>query len=102
MDGASQTENPDEPATDQEQTMGGGQEGEPQPETEDLPETQDEPNTDQDLDNEELPSHTYKEHKFVFKDFERVCYCELQSVFELTESVLAIANVDYFSFFWIR
>lgn len=60
--------------------MDGGQEGATQPETEDQPETQDELNNDQDSDNEELPSHTYKEHKFVFKDFERVCYCELQGV----------------------
>ncbi|KAF9333425.1 Topoisomerase 1-associated factor 1 [Linnemannia elongata] len=70
-DGASQTENPDGPATNQEQAMDGGQEGATQPETEDQPETQDELNNDQDSDNEELPSHTYKEHKFVFKDFER-------------------------------
>ncbi|KAF9551130.1 Topoisomerase 1-associated factor 1 [Mortierella hygrophila] len=64
-DGVSQTENSDEPAKDQEQ------EGEPQPETEDRPETQDEHNNDQDSDNEGLPLYTYKEHKFVFKDFER-------------------------------
>ncbi|KAG9063735.1 Topoisomerase 1-associated factor 1 [Linnemannia hyalina] len=64
-DGVPQTENPDEPAKGQEQ------EGEPQLETEDQPETQDEHNNDQDSDNEELPLYTYKEHKFVFKDFER-------------------------------
>lgn len=80
--------------------MDGGQEGEPQPETEDRPETQDEPNNDQDSDNdnEALPTHTYKEHKFVFKDFERVCYCDLQGVCELTKSALSITNFDYFSF----
>ncbi|KAF9154213.1 Topoisomerase 1-associated factor 1 [Linnemannia schmuckeri] len=70
-DGALQTENPDEPVANQEQIMDGVQEGEPQQETQEQPEMQDEPNNDQNSDDEELPSHTYKEHRFVFKDFER-------------------------------
>ncbi|KAF8948577.1 Topoisomerase 1-associated factor 1 [Haplosporangium gracile] len=71
-DGASQTENLDEPVADQaQQTMDGVQEGESQQETQEQPETQDEINNDRDSDDEELPSHTYKERKFVFKDFER-------------------------------
>lgn len=57
--------------------MGGVQE-EVSQQSQGQPETQDEPNNDQSSDDDELPSHTYREHRFVFKDFEAVSYCELQ------------------------
>ncbi|KAG0288438.1 Topoisomerase 1-associated factor 1 [Linnemannia gamsii] len=75
-DSASQTEDQDGPTAIQEHTMDGVQEEESQQstqnhqESQDQLETQDEPNNDQSSDDDELPSHTYKEHKFVFKDFE--------------------------------
>jgi len=52
--------------------MEGVQEGETPAEAQDQEGAQDAPDSDKDSDDEELPSHTFKEHKFIFKDFERV------------------------------
>ncbi|KAF9913350.1 Topoisomerase 1-associated factor 1 [Linnemannia zychae] len=70
-DGAAQTGNRDGEAEGQEQTMDGLHEGESQQETQDQQEPQDESDNEQGSDEEELPTHSYKEHRFVFKDFER-------------------------------
>ena len=48
------------------QPVDGAQEGETQPEVEGGP------NSDHDSDDESLPKYTLKEHRFFFKDFERV------------------------------
>ncbi|KAF9921443.1 Topoisomerase 1-associated factor 1 [Linnemannia zychae] len=72
-------ENPDEPSTEQEPSM-------------------DEPDNNQDSDNDDdkLPSHTFKEHQFVFKDFERRYATEtvLSTYFAFLENYADLSEIQ--------